>query len=35
MRGGREYLRAAFHRSRGAEVRRGRPPKAATKIAEK
>jgi len=36
MRGGREYLRAAFRRSRGAEVRRGRPPKAAsTKIAEK
>jgi hypothetical protein len=35
MRGGREYLRAAFRRSRGAEVRRGRPPKASTKIAEK
>jgi hypothetical protein len=34
MRGGREYLRAAFRRSRGAEVRRGRPRKA-TKIAEK
>jgi len=35
MRGGRENLRAAFRRSRGAEVRRGRPPKASTKIAEK
>jgi len=35
MRGAREYLRAAFRRSRGAEVRRGRPPKASTKIAEK
>jgi hypothetical protein len=35
MRGGREYLRAAFRRARGAEVRRGRPPKASTKIAEK
>ena len=35
MRGGREHLRAAFHRSRGAEVKRGRPPKASTKIAEK
>jgi hypothetical protein len=35
MRGGRESLRAAFRRSRGAEVRRGRPPKASTKIAEK
>jgi hypothetical protein len=28
MRGGREYLRAAFRRSLGAEFRRGRPPKA-------
>jgi hypothetical protein len=35
MRGGREYLRAAFHRSLGVEVRRGRPPNAPTKIAEK
>jgi hypothetical protein len=35
MRGGREYLRAAFHRLLGAEIRRGRPPKASTKIAEK
>jgi hypothetical protein len=35
MRGGREYLRTAFRRSGGAEVRRGRPPKASTKIAEK
>jgi hypothetical protein len=35
MRGGREHLRAAFRRSRGAEFRRGRPPKASTKIAEK
>jgi hypothetical protein len=35
MRGGREYLRAAFHQSPSAEVRRGRPPKAPTKIAEK
>jgi hypothetical protein len=35
MHGGREYLRAAFRRSRGAEVRRGRPAKASTKIAEK
>lgn len=35
MRGGREYLRAAFRRLRGAEFRRGRPPKASTKIAEK
>ena len=35
MRGGREYLRAAFRRSRGAEFRRGRPPKVSTKIAEK
>ena len=35
MRGGREYLRAAFRRSPGVEVRRGRPPKASTKIAEK
>jgi hypothetical protein len=35
MRGGREYLRTVFRRSRGAEVRRGRPPKASTKIAEK
>jgi len=34
-RGGREYLRAAFRRLRGGEVRRGRPPKAFTKIAEK
>jgi hypothetical protein len=35
MRGGRDYLRAAFHRLRGADVRLGRPPKASTKIAEK
>jgi hypothetical protein len=35
MRGGRDYLRTAFHRLRGADVRRGRPPKASTKIAEK
>jgi len=35
MRGGRELLRAAFHRLRGAEVRRGRPSKASRKIAEK
>ena len=35
MRGGREYLRTAFRRLRGADVRRGRPPKASTKIAEK
>jgi len=34
-RGGRGYLRAAFRRLRGGEVRRGRPPKAFTKIAEK
>ena len=33
MRGGREHLRAAFRRLRG--VRRGRPPKVSTKIAEK
>ena len=33
MHGGREYLRAAFRRSR--RVRRGRPPKASPKIAEK
>jgi hypothetical protein len=33
MRGGREHLRAAFRRLR--DVRRGRPPKASTKIAEK
>jgi hypothetical protein len=30
MRGGREYLRAAFHQSLGTEVRRGRPPKTST-----
>jgi hypothetical protein len=35
MRGGREYLRAAFHGSCRVEVRRGRPPKANPKIAEK
>jgi len=35
MRGGRDHLRTAFHRLRGADVRRGRPPKASTKIAEK
>ena len=35
MHGGREYLRAAFHQSSGVDVRRGRPPKTATKIAEK
>jgi hypothetical protein len=34
MRGGREYLRVAFRRSRGAEFRRGRPPKASRKVAE-
>ena len=33
MHGGREYLRAAFRRLR--RVRRGRPPKASQKIAEK
>jgi hypothetical protein len=33
MHGGREYLRAAFRQSR--RVRRGRPPKASPKIAEK
>ena len=33
MHGGREYLRAAFRRSQ--RVRRGRPPKASPKIAEK
>jgi len=33
--GAREHLRAAFRQLRGAEVRRGRPPKALTKIAEK
>jgi hypothetical protein len=33
MRGGREYLRTAFRQLRA--VRRGRPPKASTKIAEK
>ena len=32
MHGGREYLRAAFRRS--GRVRRGRPPKASSKIAE-
>ena len=32
MHGGRDYLRAAFHRLR--QVRRGRPPKASPKIAE-
>ena len=35
MRGGREYLRAAFRGSCRVEVRRGRPPKAIPKIAEK
>lgn len=35
MRGGREYLRTAFRRLRGADVRRGRPPKTTAKIAEK
>jgi hypothetical protein len=35
MRGGREYLRAAFRGSCRVEVRRGRPPKANPKIAEK
>jgi len=35
MRGGRDYRRNVFHRLRGADVRRGRPPKASTKIAEK
>jgi hypothetical protein len=30
MRGRREFLRAAFHRSLGGEVRRGRPPKTST-----
>ena len=35
MRGGREYLRAAFRGSCRVEVRRGRPPKAHPKIAEK
>jgi hypothetical protein len=34
MHGGREYLRAAFRGYR-VEVRRGRPPKASPKIAEK
>ena len=35
MRGGREYLRAAFRGSCRVEVKRGRPPKANPKIAEK
>jgi hypothetical protein len=35
MRGGRDYLRSAFRQSASVEVRRGRPPKASTKIAEK
>ena len=35
MRGGREYLRAAFRGSSRVEVKRGRPPKANPKIAEK
>jgi hypothetical protein len=35
MHGGREYLRAAFRRSRRVEVRRGRPSKTSPKIAEK
>jgi len=35
MRGGRDYLRAAFRQSASVEVRRGRPPKSSTKIAEK
>ena len=34
-RGGREYLRAAFHNLRVLKVRRGRPPKASANIAEK
>jgi hypothetical protein len=34
-RGGREYLRAAFHQSPHVEVRRGRPSKTSTKLAEK
>jgi hypothetical protein len=33
LRGGREYLRGAFHQS--VEVRRGRPPKTSSKFAEK
>jgi hypothetical protein len=35
MRGGREYLRAAFRQSPHVELRRGRPPNASAKIAEK
>jgi hypothetical protein len=35
LRGGREYLRAAFRQSPRVEVRRGRPSKTSTKLAEK
>jgi hypothetical protein len=35
MRGGREHLRTEFRRAQGGEVKRGRPTKASTQIAEK